>query len=209
MTEVSGRQRPDIAVRAALTAPVGATVEAVPRAAGVTMARRSRDPFPVDVAEGGGWSAWTLTAAQVDTLSSEDARKLIEVRPAGRGAVRSRWELRARRTVGAVRLGTAAGAVQLRIAPKVTVDRLLYLLAYAPRWARWQPDPVDAAVRNELFPAIAHTFARAAEQALGRGPLSGYRGREDTSMMLRGRLRAAAQLRSRPGLALPLEISVR
>ncbi|MET9644543.1 McrC family protein [Streptomyces syringium] len=207
MTEVSGRRRENIAVRADFAEPVGASVQAAPRVADVTTAQRGRAPFPVDVAEGGGWSAWILTAAQVDTLSSEDARKIIEIRPAGRGADRSRWELKARRTVGAVMLGTAEGAVQLRIAPKITVDRLLYLLAYAPRWARWQPDPVDAAVRNELFPAIAHIFARAAEQALRRGPLSGYRGREDTSMMLRGRLRAAAQLRSRPGLALPLEIS--
>ncbi|MEU8583121.1 McrC family protein [Streptomyces abikoensis] len=159
------------------------------------------------MAEVGDWTTWTLTSAQVDTLSTADVCKILDIRPAGRGADDRRWQLKAKRTVGAVRLGAGEGAVQLRIAPKVAVDRLLYLLAYAPRWARWQQDPVDAAVRSELFPAIAHAFARAAEQALRPGLLSGYRGREDTSMMLRGRLRAASQLRRRPGLALPLEIA--
>ncbi|MFJ5303885.1 McrC family protein [Streptomyces sp. NPDC088350] len=162
----------------------------------------------VDVREGAGWHAWPLTDAQVDTLSTTEARKLVHIRPARDRRGGARWEVQARRTVGAVRLGQGDGIVVLRIAPKITVGRLLYLLAHAQdRRLRWQPDPVDASVRRDLFPAIATLFTRAAERALHAGPLSGYSGREDTAMMLRGRLRAAAQLRRRPGLALPLEIA--
>ncbi|MEU0399904.1 restriction endonuclease [Streptomyces sp. NPDC006197] len=176
-------------------------------AAGGTAARR-RTLFPTDITEGGGWKPHFLTDAQVDTLSTEDARKLVEIRPARGRRDGIRWEVKAKRTVGAVRLGQGDGVVMLRIAPKVSVDRLLYLLAHAQdKRLRRQPAPVDAAVRHELFPAVAHLFTRAAERALRPGPLAGYRSSEDTAMMLRGRLRAAAQLRRRPGLALPLEIT--
>ncbi|MFJ2557767.1 MULTISPECIES: McrC family protein [unclassified Streptomyces] len=149
-----------------------------------------------------------MTDAQVDTLSTREARKLVDVRPVRGRQGGARWEVQAKRIVGAVRLGQGDGAVMLRIVPKITIDRLLYLLAHAQeRRPRWQPDPVDASVRNELFPAIATLFVRAAEHALCTGPLSGYSGREDSAMMLRGRLRAGAQLRRRPALALPLEIA--
>ncbi|WP_175541540.1 McrC family protein [Streptomyces aidingensis] len=159
------------------------------------------------VAEGDEWSTWALNAAQVDTLRTE-AEKYVQIRPAGRGADGRRWQLRARRTVGAVRLGAGEGTVQLHIAPKVPVDRLLFLLSYAQdRRAVWDAGPVDGAARRELFPVLARRFAELAERALGPGPLTGYRDRQATSMMLRGRLRAAAQLRRRPGVALPLEIA--
>ncbi|GAA3884363.1 McrBC 5-methylcytosine restriction system component [Streptomyces sedi] len=96
----------------------------------------------------------------------------------------------------------------LRIAPKIAIDRLLYLLSHAQgRRLRWQSHSIDASVRHELLPAIATFFVRAAERALRTGPLFGYTGREETAMMLRGRFRAAAQFRRRPGLALPLEIA--
>ncbi|MEU5929720.1 restriction endonuclease [Streptomyces antimycoticus] len=170
--------------------------------------RRGRTALLVDLAEGGNWKPWTLTDAQVDTLSTKEVAKILDIRPARNRRSNASWELKAKRTVGAVRLGTGDGMVMVRIAPKVAVDRLLYLLAHAQqKRLRWQPDPVDAAVRHELFSAIAHAFTRAAERALRPGLLAGYRGREDTAMMLRGRLRAAAQLRRRPGLALPLEIA--
>ncbi|MGV9314169.1 McrC family protein [Streptomyces sp. NPDC003691] len=191
----------------ALTAPL-ASSSSPTHPAGTGRPTRRRALQPVDVREGAGWQARPLTDAQVDTLSTKEARKLVDVRPVRNRQGGACWEVQARRTVGSVRLGQGDGTVMLRIAPKITIDRLLYLLAHAQdRRLRWQPDPVDASVRNQLFPAIATLFTRAAEQALRTGPLSGYSSREDTAMMLRGRLRAAAQLRRRPGLALPLEIA--
>ncbi|MFH9426188.1 McrC family protein [Streptomyces sp. NPDC017529] len=194
-------------MRHALAAPPASPLRPT-STADVRLPTRRRALRPVDVREGAGWHAWPLTDAQVDTLSKDDARRLVDIRPARGRRDGILWEVQARRTVGAVRLGQGDGTVMLRIAPKITIDRLLYLLAHAQeRRLRWQPDPVDASVRNELFPTIAALFTRAAERALRPGLLSGYRDREDTAMMLRGRLRAAAQLRRRPGLALPLEIT--
>ncbi|SFK38936.1 McrC family protein [Streptomyces pini] len=169
-------------------------------------APRRGGPFPVELAEGDDWSTWALTTAQLDTLRTR-AEKIVDIQPAERGSEGWRWRLKAKRTVGTVRFGSGEDAVQLRITPKVPVDRLLHLLAHAPDRARWDHGLVDTAAREELFPAVARTFVRTAERALRPGPLSGYQGREDTSTTLRGRLRVAAQLRRRPGLALPLEVA--
>lgn len=160
------------------------------------------EPAPrVDLRENGGWREAALTADQARTVSLSE---LADVRP-GRGP--GSWQLRARDTVGAVRLGRGPSAVQLRIAPKVPVDRLLHLLGHAADHARWPPGTVEAAERPDLLPAVAHAFAGAAERALGPGVLHGYREVDDCLPVLRGRLRAAAQLRRRPGLALPVEVT--
>ncbi|MEE4541382.1 restriction endonuclease [Streptomyces sp. V4-01] len=159
--------------------------------------------LPVRLKEGGGWTQWKLTHEQARTIGESE---LVDVAP-GPADV---WKLRARSAkgvVGAVRLGRGPGTVQLSIIPKIPVDRLLYLLGYASGEVKWFDEPVSAAVRPDLLPAVAGTFARSAGRALRPGVLLGYRDVEDTLPLLRGRLRAAAQLRRRPGLALPLEVS--
>lgn len=156
----------------------------------------------VSLQENGGWKTWPLTRDQAETLS---ASELVEV-GAGPGGT---WKVRTRSAqakVGAVRLGRGPGAVHLTITPKIPVDRLLYLLGYAADQLDWSDQPVDAAVRPDLLPAVAHAFTRAAGRAVRPGVLLGYRSVEDSLPVLRGRLRAAAQLRGRPGLALPLEV---
>ncbi|MFB7091383.1 McrC family protein [Streptomyces sp. NPDC056296] len=163
----------------------------------------------IDLTEGEGWSTWTLSPGQAHVLTSERAAKLVDIKPAGRQrrGTRDRYELRAKAMVGGVRLGGDDSAVQLRITPKIPVDRLLYLLAYATGHAQWSDEPVEAGARHELLPAVGHAFTEAADRALRPGVLLGYREVEDTLPMLRGRLRAPAQLRRRPGLALPLEVT--
>ncbi|MER5485474.1 restriction endonuclease [Streptomyces sp. NPDC002812] len=155
----------------------------------------------VRLREAGGWSEWSLTPEQAWEL---DRSELVDVRPAGRGGVS---RLRAKDRVGAVRLGRGPGRVRLSIAPKVSVDRLMYLLGYAPDRLVWENQQVDAAARPDLLPAVAHAFTRAARRALRSGVLLGYRETEDTLPVLRGRLRASAQLSRRPGLVLPLEVT--
>ncbi|MGW7412456.1 McrC family protein [Streptomyces sp. NPDC054863] len=147
------------------------------------------------------WTEWQLNREQARELSESE---LVEMRPARSDDL---WKLRARDKVGVVRLGRGAGRVRLSIAPKVTVDRLMYLLGYAPQRLAWQKGQVEVAARPDLLPAIAHGFTRAAQRALRAGVLLGYREVDDTLPLLRGRLRAAAQLSRRPGLALPLEVT--
>ena len=156
----------------------------------------------VDLKEAGGWTVHRLTDGQARTLSRSE---LTHLRPSG---TPGHWQVRARDQVGAVRLGTGPdSAVQLRIAPKVTVDRILPLLSHAAHRAHWYPEPVDGAERPDLLPAVAHALASAAERALLPGLLLGYRESEEALPVLRGRLRVSAQLRRHPGLALPIEVT--
>lgn len=156
----------------------------------------------IRLSEAGGWSTWPLTAEHARVL---DTSELVDVRPGRSAGV---WRLRAKDRVGAVRLGHGPGRLRLSIAPKVPVDRLMYLLGYAPDRLIWEGNQqVEVAARPDLLPAVAHAFTRATRRALRTGVLFGYRETEDTLPVLRGRLRGAAQLGRRPGLALPLEVT--
>ncbi|MFE6502495.1 McrC family protein [Kitasatospora sp. NPDC057738] len=153
----------------------------------------------VSLREGDAWSAHNLTSAQASVLAESE---LVDLRPNRNGA----WEIRPKNVIGAVRRGYGADAVQLRILPKVRIDRLLFLLQYAARGIEWRPEPVDATERDDLLPAIAHALCSAAERALLQGPLNGYREVRDSSPVARGRLLITEQLRRRPGRPVPFEV---
>lgn len=101
------------------------------------------------------------------------------------------------------------GAVKitLRITPKTPVRRLFFLLGYSLDPRGWRDGKVDVIEHNELLPALAHAFERQAERALGRSLLQGYRTTDETSLVVRGRIREADQSRRRFGAALPVEIT--
>ncbi|SFL22481.1 McrC family protein [Streptomyces pini] len=168
---------------------------------GHTRSRHCGDAaLPIPLKEGADWTTWELTQAQLATLMDRD--DLLALRPGSAG----RWKLKAKDKVGSVRLGTGAGAVQLTITPKVPVDRLLHLVAYAPDRVHIDPRPVTAEPREDLLPALARAFSSAAERALERGVLHDYRETYDTLPVVRGRIRHADQLRRRPGVPVPLEV---
>lgn len=118
------------------------------------------------------------------------------VAPLGQG----RWELRAGQKVGVVRIGTTTFWVR----PKITIDRLLWLMGWARRPVFEAPGPVTLDEAHDLVPALAEAFCLQAERALRAGLLQGYREVEGTEPVLRGRLRSEDQLRRRYGLAVPL-----
>jgi len=155
---------------------------------------------PIGLEEGGGWTTWELTPAQVGTLADQET--LLRMHPESA----TRWRLKARDRVGSVRLGTGDGTVQLTITPKVPVDRLLHLISYAPDRVHFDPRPVTAEPRPDLLPALAHAFVSAADRALLHGVLHDYHETYDTLPMVRGRIRHADQLRRRPGVPVPLEV---
>ncbi|MGN9911108.1 McrC family protein [Phytohabitans sp. LJ34] len=146
--------------------------------------------------EAGPASAAPLTAEQARRLA---ASGVVEVRP-GPGA--DTWLVRADRKVGAARIGD----LELRIEPKVEVGRLLFLLGYARNPGAWHEQTLGVPPHPELIPALAATLWRQTERALRGGMLQGYRVVEESSPVLRGRLRESAQLGRRLGLPLPLEI---
>jgi 5-methylcytosine-specific restriction enzyme subunit McrC len=96
--------------------------------------------------------------------------------------------------------------VEVRIAPKLPVPRLFFLLGYARDPKGWQTSTVGFEADDDLVAAIAQGFVRQAERALQRGVLHGYVERDDALTVLRGRLRTSEQIARRHGLPLPLEV---
>ncbi|MFJ3552381.1 McrC family protein [Streptomyces sp. NPDC090114] len=121
-----------------------------------------------------------------------------------------RWSLRAGSKVGAVTLAVPEGGdpFTLRIVPKVPIGRLFFLLGYSldPAGA-WRDGEVDVAEHEELLPALAHAVERQVDRALRQGLLQGYRVTEETSLIVRGRIREADQIRRRFGATLPVEVT--
>jgi 5-methylcytosine-specific restriction enzyme subunit McrC len=158
----------------------------------------------VALKENGGWRNYELTSAQAAAL--RDAN-IVEMR-GGRNGV---WQLRARRPigdVGAARLGRRGDAIEVRIAPKIAIDRLLFLVGYAqqPNAAKWQDTEVAAREASGLVPVVAHAFGRAADRALSQGVLLGYREVDAMLPIVRGRVRQAEQLRRHYSLPVPVEL---
>lgn len=112
------------------------------------------------------------------------------------------WDVAALRRVGVARVGD----VEVWIQPKLAVDRLLFLVGYARDPLGWREETTWLDPRPGLVPAVAQALRRQVERALARGLLQGYRMVEESSPVLRGRLREADQLRRRFGLAIPMEI---
>ncbi|MGI8519431.1 MAG: McrC family protein [Actinomycetota bacterium] len=129
---------------------------------------------------------------------------------AGSGLVAARpsispglWTVQATTYVGVAEIA----GVELWIKPKVSIERLLFLLGYALDPKGWRHEDVRLQEHEELVSALAHAFERQGDRALQQGLLQGYVRIEECLPVLRGRLRAEDQLKRRFGLAVPLEIS--
>lgn len=159
---------------------------------------------PVGLTEYGPWTPARLTPATGQELA---ASRVVEARPdADAPGDPTRWQVRALNNVGVVRIGD----VELRIAPKLPIRRLFFLLGYAADpygVKRPQGGEVQVGEETDLLPAIAHAFERQADRAIQRGLLQGYRHTEESTSIVRGRIREPEQLRRRFGLPLPVEVA--
>jgi 5-methylcytosine-specific restriction enzyme subunit McrC len=104
--------------------------------------------------------------------------------------------------VGAARIAD----VEVRIAPKVPIGRLLFLVGYAQHGAAWRPEDVPLPEVTGLVPVMGQILWRQTERAIHQGLLPGYVVTEETAYVLRGRLRETEQLHRHHGLPVPLEI---
>ncbi|MEV7724857.1 restriction endonuclease [Streptomyces sp. NPDC087917] len=120
-----------------------------------------------------------------------------------------RWLLRAGSKVGAVAVTVpGGGSVVVRVTPKVPIARLVFLLGYSLNPAgSWRDGQVEVGEHRDLLPALAHAVERQIDQALRQGLLQGYRTAEESSLVVRGRIREAEQMRRRFGAALPVEVA--
>jgi 5-methylcytosine-specific restriction enzyme subunit McrC len=143
-------------------------------------------------------------SAQV-ALSAEQGRRLAasEIVTATPSPFDPRlWDVAARGKVGVALVGD----VEVWIAPKLPIDRLLFLVGYAADPRGWRDEVVALDTRDGLVPAIARAFWRQAERALRQGLLQGYRTCDESSYVLRGRLRENDQMRRHYGQVIPMEI---
>ena len=99
------------------------------------------------------------------------------------------------------------GGHQITIKPKVAVDRLVFMMGYARKPGFWREDRVRLDSEEDLTEALAETFRRFASKALEQGLLKGYVTVEETTTVLRGRMREAEQLKRRYGRLIPLEVT--
>lgn len=126
---------------------------------------------------------------------------------------RQLWQLTPRSKVGAVSVrapadqrGSRPATVEVEVAPKIRIDRLLFLMGYAHAATAWQDGSVEAESQPDLLLAVMESFERLAQQALRHGMLQGYRTVEEALPVVRGRIREADQLRRRFALPVPIEV---
>jgi len=147
------------------------------------------------LAENGQWAVAALEPELIDVAC---ASGLVESR-----IVRGDAQLKPRlNRVGAV----SVGGHELIVTPKAPFSSVLFMLAYA-RDPGFRPDEVSGD-GTALFPAIAETYARLMERALGRGVLQGYRRIDESALTVRGRIRFSDQIARRGGQVLPIELTV-
>ena len=92
------------------------------------------------------------------------------------------------------------------LAPKVPIDRVLFLISYALDPVRWHELMAAYGTASDLSDAMAAALASAVRDALRPGVLQGYRHVEETAQTIRGRIRFSEQLRRHHGRSFPIEI---
>jgi hypothetical protein len=142
---------------------------------------------------------------QAAPISAEQAMLLARsgVVNTGLSTVRAGWwQVSGTGKVGAARIGD----VVVYIRPKVPIARLLFLAGYAEFGPAWRTEDVRVDSAADLVPAMADALWRQVARAIHQGLLPGYVEIEESSAVLRGRLRESEQIRRHHGLPLPLEI---
>ena len=140
-----------------------------------------------------------LSRGQADAIQSMDPSPAIDVRPTP--GTPGRYDLKPNSTVGVVRLPD----LTIEIAPKISVQQVIFLISYALGQLRVLPTRVDVGIAD-LVEAMVRLFHDRVRQATHRGLLQGYQTRDEALNVVRGRIRIDDQLRRRFGLAVPIEV---
>lgn len=141
----------------------------------------------------------------VVSLTTEEAKalvatELVEVRTEGDGW----WRLLPRGRIGAVRIGDFE--VEVTPKEKVRLAHLLFLLGYA-RDPGFRPEDVRGQGDAGLWPALAYSLAQSVDRAMSHGVVQGYRTSNEALSTIRGRIRFGDQIRARPGMLVPIEVT--
>ena len=112
------------------------------------------------------------------------------------------WLIGPARKIGVARVED----IEIHIAPKLPIARLMFMAGYATRGAAWRDEDIGLSQADDLVPSLAQALWRQVARAIRQGLLPGYVVFEEASPVLRGRLRESEQLHRHHGLPFPLEI---
>ena len=127
-------------------------------------------------------------------------REVAQVTPT-RGTL-DRYDVTPGSTIGVIELP----ALTVEIRPKLPINRVMFLISYALDPSAWRDTGFDFDEDESLLEALIPGFVFQVRQALRRGVLQGYRVEEEALAGVRGRIRFDDQLRSRFGIAPPVEV---
>ena len=145
---------------------------------------------------------WTSADVELTAKEALDLRTSpadIGVSLLGRGLYR----ITPSHLVGSIHLGPLSVIVR----PKIDVDRLFFLLGYSRRLDFDAASAVELKVEPYLTEVFIRVFLEEVQRSLRRGALMSYVTVDESANTLRGRLRAADQLRRRYAIPLPVEIT--
>ena len=160
--------------------------------------KRSTILQPITLSEYGTAPGVQLTQAQLHRLRT--LAPSISVAPSAE--VTDCYDLTPGSLIGTIDLGD----LQLIVRPKLPIQRVMFLVSYAVSQGRWASDPVPLATDAGVLEATIPAFAFHLRRALARGVLQGYRHVEEPANTVRGRWRIGDQIRTRYGIAPPIEV---
>ena len=125
--------------------------------------------------------------------------KVATVAPTADASV---WRVGSVQRVGQLKIA----GYDIRIAPKVPISRLFFMLGYAPSRRIWRDEPVLLDDDQQLVPAISAAYIRQVNRAIAKGLLQGYSTYRTTETVVRGRIDFNEQLKRRSGILTPIEV---
>ena len=140
-----------------------------------------------------------LTGSKRDQLAAALPRAVIQQHP----GTDDEFVINPKNYVGLIKVG----GTTVEIAPKLDINRVLFLVAYSLDPRHWRDHLVELDEATTLHEAIARPFADFALTATRRGPLHGYRHHDDSLPRVKGRIRFMDQLRRHQRITTPLEVS--
>lgn len=112
------------------------------------------------------------------------------------------------RVTDVMRVGVVAiDDVRLIVRPKTPLRSLIFMASYSGLQAEVDEASFAFEADQDLPAALASALIRAVGEATGRGLLKGYVSVEETGTVIRGRWDIARQLKVRPGIPVPVELT--
>lgn len=176
----------------------------------------TRRGWPSSVSIGSGRrSGSTVTRVPPLELSEYETKRSVELTEDERASLEKYLEVKVRHsrsgtgydvTAGA-KIGAATiGSQRVRIRPKIAMDRVMFLVSYAVDPERWKEIGFGFGEADSVVEAVIPGFVRQVRHALRRGMKYGYRTRDESRTVVRGKIRLSDQIGRRFGIAPPVDI---